>query len=158
LEELAEARGSDRTADPVAGMKVDVLEWSWNPWRDRPGRAIAAAGVALGTCALVTSLHLPPLMALVLCLAAVASFAAALVPVRCRLDAEGATRRNGWVAERRAWRDLERAERTAEGLLLSPFRRAHWLESYRALFLPIPTRGAAPAPGEVDRILASHGL
>jgi hypothetical protein len=139
-------------------MRTEVLEWSCNPWRDRPGRAFLASGSALLVCGLVVSWRLPALMTLALCAVVLASLAIAFVPVRCRLDEEGATRRSGWMVERRRWRDLERAIKTSEGIVLTPFQERHWLEAYRALFLPIPGRGGAPPAPDVERFLERHGL
>lgn len=135
-----------------------TIEWSYNPWRDRPARAAAAALAALLSCLLVTSLGLPGFVAVVLCIAAVSAMAAAFVPVWCRLDDSGVVRRSGWFAERRPWTELRRAVRTSEGVLLSPFQSRHWLDAYRALFLPIPSRGERPLAADVDRVLTSHGL
>jgi hypothetical protein len=139
-------------------MTADVLEWSWNPWRDRPGRAALASTTALLVCGLVMVSRLPAFMTLAMCGVVLASLAVAFVPVRCRLDGEGATRRSGWMVERRRWGDLERAVRTSEGFLLSPFRERHWLDAYRALFLPIPVRGTGPTSPDVTRFLERHGL
>jgi hypothetical protein len=133
-----------------------TLEWSYNPWRDRPGRAAVALVAALLCCLLVARLGLPGLATLVLCVAAVATLGLAFLPVRCRLDEAGVTRGSGWLTERRPWGDLQRAIRTREGVLLSPFRRRHWLEAYRALFLPFPAR--PPLAADVERILTHHGL
>src|SRR5262245_30666066 len=138
-------------------MRAEALEWSCNPWRDRPGRAVVTTLAALLICGAVLSWRLPALMSLAMCAVALASLSTALVPVRCRLDEEGATRRSGWMVERRRWPDLKRAVRTTDGIFLSPFDDRHWLEAYRALFLPIPARGAPSAP-EVERLLTSHGL
>jgi hypothetical protein len=139
-------------------MTVGALEWSYNPWRDHPGRAAVAVVAALACCVLVTSLKLPGFAMLVLCVVCVASLGIAFLPVRCRLDETGVTRRSGWLAERRPWQGLHRAIRTPEGILLSPFRSRHWLEAYRALFLPLPANTRSSLADDVDRILTSHGL
>jgi len=156
LEERAEARGLE-PADALAGVRVEIHEWSYNPWRDRPGQAILTCFAALLTCGTVLSLHLPALMALVMCTVVLGSLSTALVPVRCRLDEEGVTRRSGWMVERRLWRDLKRAVRKSDGILLTASKDPHWLDAYRTLFLPVPPlRG--PAGPEIERLLASHGL
>ena len=135
-----------------------TIEWSYNPWRDRPARAAAAMIAALLCCLLVTSMGLPGFVAVVLCVAAVSAMAVGFVPVWCRLDEAGVTRRSGWFAERRPWGDLRRAVRTSEGVLLSPFQSRHWLDAYRSLFLPIPSRAPRPLAADVERVLSSHGL
>ena len=136
---------------------MEVFEWSYNPWRDRPRQAVLTSLAALVMCGAVLSWRLPALLTLAMCAVAVASLSTALVPVRCRLDEEGATRRSGWMVERRRWHDLKRAVRSSQGILLSPFEDRHWLEAYRALFLPIPSRSGPPAP-DLERLLVSHGL
>lgn len=139
-------------------MTGRTLEWLYNPWRDRPGRASLGLVTALACCMLAVSLPLPGFASLLLCVACVATFGVAFVPVRCRLDDDGVTRRSGWFAERRPWRDLQRAVRTSEGVLLSPFRSRHWLDAYRALFLPLPAKAGPALADDVTRMLADHGL
>jgi len=138
-------------------MSPTSLEWSYNPWRDRPGRAAVALVGALACCVAATSLRLPAIPTVVLCVVCVTALAVGFVPVRCRLDEDGVTRRSGWFAEHRRWRGLQRAVRSAEGVLLSPYRRRHWLDPYRALFLPLP-HAAPPLAADLDRVLSSHGL
>ncbi len=139
-------------------MSAATLEWSYNPWRDRPRRAALALGAALLCCGVAVSLHLPVLLTLALCAICVSSLASAFVPMRCRLDHEGVVVHSGWVAERRPWTRLQRAVRGRNGVLLSPYRRRHWLDSYRALFLPLPHGVGAPDPDVLERWLAAHGL
>lgn len=134
------------------------LEWSYNPWRDRPGRAAVALVAALACCVAATSLSLPGVATLVLCVVCVTALGAAFVPVRCRLDESGVVRRSGWFAERRPWTELKRAVRRADGVLLSPYRRRHWLDPYRALFLPLPHRATPPLAEDLERLLVHHGL
>lgn len=139
-------------------MTAAALEWTYNPWRERPGRASATLVAALACCALATSFGLPALVALVMCVASLATFAVGFVPVRCRLDQEGVTRRAGWLAERRPWKDLQRAVRLPDAVLLSPFRRRHWLDAYRGLLLPLPARPEDGLADDVNRRLVEHGL
>ena len=139
-------------------MTTSWLEWSYNPWRDRPGRAAAALVAALACCLLATSLGLPGIPTLILCVVCVATLAAGFVPVQCRLDESGVVRKSGWLAERRAWDQLRRAVRRTDGVWLSPYRSHHWLDAYRALFLPFPAGTGAPARETLDQILERHGL
>lgn len=139
-------------------MTTGCVEWSYNPWRDRPGRAAVALVAALACCLLATSLGLPAIPTLILCVVCVATLAAGFVPVRCRLDDAGVLRRSGWFAERRPWEELRRAVRRADGVWLSPYRSRHWLDGYRALFLPFPAGAKAPARETLDQILEHHGL
>jgi hypothetical protein len=134
------------------------LEWSYNPWRDRPGRAAVALVASLLCCALAVTLRLPTVPTLLLCVVSVATLAAGFLPVRCRVDEAGVIRRSGWLAERRAWDQLRRAVRRPDGVWLSPYRSRHWLDPYRALYLPFPDGASAPSCETLDRILASHGL
>ena len=139
-------------------MTLAPLEWSYNPWRDRPGRAAVALSAALGCCVIAVSLRLPAVPTLLLCVVCVATLAAGFLPVRCRLDDGGVVRRSAWVSERRAWDQLRRAVKRPDGVWLSPYRSRHWLDPYRALYLPFPDGAAAPPAETLDRILASHGL
>ena len=48
---------------------LTAVEWNWNPWRERPGRALIALGFTLAAWLLLWSVARTPLMALVLALA-----------------------------------------------------------------------------------------
>lgn len=135
-----------------------VLEWSFNPWRERPGASAVAAVGAFGMCVLVLGLGLPFVADVGLCLALVSTLAPVLAPTRCRVDARGVARRGplGWA--RRDWPAIRRSERRAAGLLVSPFPRPHWLDAYRALFLPFPAALRRTLAGETERRLALHGF
>lgn len=139
-------------------MSGAAVEWSSNPWRDRPGRAAAAALGAAAMCLIVATFGAHVLTTLALCLMAVASVSVAFLPMRYRLDDRGVTRRFGWLAARRPWERLRRAVRVREGVLLSPFRSSSWLDAYLGLFLPLPARPERTIAAEVERVLASHGL
>ncbi|TMQ70181.1 MAG: hypothetical protein E6K80_09320 [Candidatus Eisenbacteria bacterium] len=139
-------------------MSPALLEWSFNPWRDRPGRAATTVVAALACCTLAACLGLPGILTVILCVLCVSTLAAGFVPVRCRLDERGVVVHSAWVAERRAWDQLQRAVRGRDGVLLSPYRDRHWLEAYRAVFLPFPHGSSAPDDEALERILSSHGL
>jgi hypothetical protein len=138
-------------------MSSEILEWSYNPWRERPVRALAGCFGAAVLGLLVISVGLPWVMALALSAAVVAPLGSVFLPVRLRLDEGGITRRCGPLTETRPWQRMRRAVRRREGLLLTPFRARSWLDSYLGFFLPVP-RQDAPPPAVLDRILASHGL
>ena len=134
------------------------LEWSFNPWRERPARSAMAAALGLAMCATLASLGEPVLLTFALCLAALASLAPLLAPARCRVDDQGATRSGPFGRDRRAWRDVRRAVRRRAGLLLSPHPRPHWLDPWRALVLPFPGGESERLHSELEPRLARHGL
>jgi hypothetical protein len=138
-------------------MTPEILEWSHNPWRDRPRHALAGALGAVLLCAVALSLRLPFVMTLALCVVAVAPLLMVFLPMRYRLDEQGISRICGPLAEKRSWERLRRAVRGREGVLLLPFRARSWLDAYLGFFLPIP-RGPAGLAAELDRILVRHGL
>jgi hypothetical protein len=135
-----------------------ALEWSFNPWRERPGRAALAATVALGLCAAVMSLGEATVLTIGLSLAAITSFSPLLSPARCRVDGTGAACGGPFGWERRAWGDIRRAVTRPAALVLSPYASPHWLEAYRALVLPLPTRDRQRLLGELRPVLERHGL
>jgi hypothetical protein len=139
-------------------MTPECLEWSYNPWRERPARALGGCVAAAAFCGVVALLRLPFVMALALSVAAVSPLAVAFLPVRVRLDPGGATRRLGPFAETRPWARVRRAVRRRQGVLLTPFRARSWMDAYAGFFLPVPRQDAPPPADELDRILASHGL
>ena len=146
------------SAAPTTAMPPgEAVVWVFDPWRERPGSAAAAATCALALCALVLALRLPFVLAAALCIACVASFAPAVAPVECRIDEAGVARRGplGW--DRRRWTDVRRSEPLPAGVLLSPFATRHWLDPTRALLLPMPAAKAGELRAAVDRFRGARG-
>jgi hypothetical protein len=143
---------------PGAEVPEPALEWSFNPWRERPAAAGLASAAALGLCLVILSLGESTVLTLALCLAAVGALAPLIGPIRCRLDGEGAGRLGALGWERRRWTEVRRCALRRAGLLLSPYSRAHWLDSYRGLFLPLPAREREALLPEIRPRLALHGL
>lgn len=134
------------------------LEWSCNPWRERPLAAGLALLAGVGLWVLCWSLGESPLLALALGAAGLAALSPLLVPVACRVDGEGLARRGLWGWQRRRWSEIRRGARLRGGVLVSPYGRAHFLDAYRGLFLPLPGRGRAPLAASLERWLGLHGL
>lgn len=151
----AAAADAAASADAAAG---DPLEWTFQPWRERPVRAALAAAAALGLCTIVLGLGLAPLTALLLCVVTVSALAPVFVPSRCRIDESGVAVRGpgGWT--RRAWRDVRRARSGPRGLRVSPFSGRHRLDPWRGLFLPFPAAQADTLERAVRTRLAGHDL
>ena len=141
-----------------AGNDGVALEWSCNPWRERPGAASLAATAALGLCLVLTRWGGPFVLTLALCIAAVGALAPLLSPTRCRVDGEGVARLSllGW--QRRRWSEIRRAALLRGGVLLSPYARAHWLDQTRGLFLPLPYRTRRALLADLKARLARHGV
>jgi hypothetical protein len=136
------------------------LEWSFNPWRDRPRAAIAAAVFGLLGCFAVTSLGEAGLLQLVLCLALLGSLAPLLSPAHVRVDDRGVALRGPFGVERRPWDALRRAVEQPAGWLVSPYERPNRLDRFRGLVLPFPTRAAEREPLRARLLehLRDHGL
>ena len=133
----------EQTPVPAAGLAptlAPVLEWSFNPWRDRPRAALAAALITLGMGLLIASLDEPPLVRLLLGLVVLGALAPVFAPARCRVDVDGVEVRGPFGTGRRRWDELRRVSSRPAGLLVSPYARPHWLDAYRGLFLPAPAR------------------
>ena len=139
-------------------MSAGSLEWSFNPWRERPLAACAGAVMTLGICLLVASLAQPLLVRLVLGLTVLGTLSPALSPARCRVDEQGVEKRGPLGTERRAWGALRRSATWSAGVLVSPYARPHWLESYRGLVLPLPARGRDALLAELTACFHDHGL
>jgi hypothetical protein len=137
---------------------ASAIEWSFNPWRDRPGRAFAALAFALGLALLVGTLGEPPLVRIGLGLAAVGAMAPMLLPARCRVDDDGVMRRDSLGTARRRWSELRRGVAAPAGFLVSPYPRPHWLDLYRGLLLPMPPRRRAALLADLVPHLRGHGL
>jgi hypothetical protein len=139
-------------------MMADALEWSFNPWRDRPLAAVAGAAMALGIGLVVASLGEPLVVRVVLGLAVLGALAPALAPARCRVDDQGVEKRSPFGTVRRPWVALRRVSRGTTAVLVSPYERPHWLEHYRGLVLPLPARGRDALRAEIASRFHDHGL
>jgi hypothetical protein len=135
-------RGAELTLDSaftgVPSAEPDVVEWIFDPWTERPLVAGIAALCLLGLWLLIASFRLPWLVALAQGVLVASPLLPAFVPAACRLEPGGAARRGvlGWM--RRSWADVRRIEVIPVGVLLSPYTRRRWLDTTRALALPMP--------------------
>jgi len=139
-------------------MTLDALEWSFNPWRDRPLAAAAAALMTVGMCLVIASLGQPPLVRLVLGLAVLGTLSPVLSPARCRVDEDGVEMRGPFGTARRRWSELRRVSARPAGVLLSPYARPHWLDPYRGLLLPMPAQERENLLAALRGRLEAHGL
>ena len=139
-------------------MNLVPLEWSFNPWRDRPLAAVAASLMTVAMCLVIASLGEPPLVRLLLGLAVLGTLSPVLSPARCRVDDDGIQMRGPFGTARRRWSELRRVATRPAGVLLSPYARPHWLDPYRGLLLPIPSRGHEGLLADLRGRLAAHGL
>lgn len=119
-------------------LPPDTVEWTFDPWTDRPVAAGVAALAVLAMWLVIATGGFPWLIALGLGVAAASPLLPAFVPATCRVEPAGAARRGllGWA--RRSWADVRRIDDLASGVRLSPYARAHWLDATRALVLPMP--------------------
>ena len=139
-------------------MTLDPLEWSFNPWRDRPLAAVAATLMTVGMCLVIASLAEPPLVRLILGLAVLGTLSPVLSPARCRVDEDGIQMRGPFGTARRRWSELRRVSARPAGVLLSPYARPHWLDPYRGLLLPMPARQRESLLAALRGRLEAHGL
>jgi hypothetical protein len=139
-------------------MTTAPLEWSFNPWRDRPLAAVAAALMTVGMCLVVATLVEPPLVRVVLGLAVLGTLSPALSPARCRVDENGIETRGPFGVARRRWSELRRVSPRPAGVLVSPYARPHWLDPYRGVLLPMPARGREGLLAALRGRLEAHGL
>ena len=154
-----DAAGAARTPGAAASDAPPApLEWSWNPWRERPRRATVALAFTLGVWLLLAALGKAPLLATLLGLAVGGTLSPFLVAQRCRIDAERVAVRGAFGWERRAWTPIRRARLGADGVLVSPFARRRRLDAFRALFLPVPAAGRERLLGSLRRHLERHEL
>jgi len=125
----------------MAGSDPDAtgaLQWTFDPWRERPAAAVVATLAVLAFWLAIAALRFPVMLALALDVIAASPLLPAFVPAACRVSADGAERRGllGW--ERRRWADVRRLDDVPVGVLLSPFAERHWLDAARSLTLPMP--------------------
>ena len=114
------------------------VEWSFDPWSERPVAAGIAALAVLLMWLILAACRFPWLLAVAQGIVVASPLVPAFVPARCRIERSGAARRGllGWM--RRSWADVRRIEDVPVGVLLSPYARRHWLDATRGLTLPMP--------------------
>ena len=132
------------------------VEWTFDPWSERPVVAAVAALAVLAMWLVIAGARLPLLLAVGLGAFAGAPLLPAVIPAACRIGADGAERRGLIVRQRRAWADVRRVEDVPIGLLLSPFRERSWLDSTRALTLPMPGPRRAELRRNVRALWEAH--
>jgi hypothetical protein len=134
-----------------------AVQWTFDPWRERPMAAGVAALAVLVFWLAIAWLRFPLVFAVALGAMAAAPLLPAFVPAACQVSAAGASRRGLIVTVRRAWRDVRRIDDVPVGLLLSPFSRRGWRDSTRALTLPMPGPRRAELRGLVRGLWGAHG-
>ena len=151
-------RGSRVVTEPTApGADASSVEWTFDPWHERP----AAAGVALAAVLVfwlaIAWLRFPLVLAVALGAMSAAPLLPAIVPAACRVSPAGASRRGLLVTVRRVWHDVRRVDDVPVGVLLSPLSQRGWLDATRALTLPMPSTRRAELRGLVRSLWGAHG-
>ncbi len=139
-----------------ASDPLTPVEWTFDPWSERPGAAGIAAIAVLAMWLLVAGARFPTLLALALGAFAGAPLLPAVIPTACRVGALGAERRGLLARHQRAWRDVRRIDDVPVGVLLSPFAERNWLDATRALTLPMPGRSRAELRERVRALWRVH--
>ena len=135
----------------------ETLEWTFDPWSERPAAAGIAALAVLAMWLLIAGAGFPLLLAVALGAFAGAPLLPAVIPAACRVGEEGAERRGLLARQRRAWSDVRRIEDVPVGVLLSPFGERRWLDATRSLTLPMPGARRAELREGVRAWWSSHG-
>jgi len=139
-------------------MTPAVLEWTYQPWRESPGRSAVAAAFTMGSAAILISISGSAVLTAILTLAVVAQLDRLLVPTRCRVDAEGVRSRGVFGWERRPWDAIRRARLGRHGLWVSPYTTPRWLDRFRSLMLPVPSADRERLVATLAPILSEHDL
>lgn len=129
------------TAHPSVGLPAEIsvdglpLTWVDHPARNSPLKLAFTTFVvllcALGLVMLEGSVPLA-LAGVVILLAAISPF---LLPTRFTLNQQGVTQRSRLTFKQRPWQDLKRWQEDRNGILVSPFRAASWLDEVRGIYL-----------------------
>jgi hypothetical protein len=112
-----------------------VLEWTVHLARDRPGRAAVVVLTLLLAAGLCFTLFRSPLFALLTAAVLLGATSEFLLPIRYRLDNQGAESANLHNRRRISWRDVRKAYLLEDGIQLSPFDQPTRLEAFRGVFL-----------------------
>ena len=145
-------------ATPETAPSLPPLEWSVDPWREVPLRAITGFLAAVALALLAVRTMPAPLAGWALALALLAMLGPAYLPVRCRVDETGIARRLGFSWERRAWADIRAARLGARALYVSTLRNGGPLEPFRGLLLPLPRGRADELKPALTAALTAHGI
>ncbi len=84
------------------------------------------------------------------------SLEAFFLPSRFELDASGVTVKKPFSRVVRPWDHFRRVGFDRVGITLSPFRRRHWLDSYRSVRLRLSRASGGPTPAEVRGFILAH--
>lgn len=144
------------TPVPSAASPAAPVEWTFDPWNERPAIAGTAALAVLAMWLVIAGAGFPLLVAVALGAFAGAPLLPAVIPAACRIGADGAERRGLIVRQKRAWSDVRRIEDVPIGVLLSPFTERSWLDTTRALTLPMPAPRRAELRERVRECWRSH--
>lgn len=134
-----------------------TLEWTFDPWRERPAVAGVALAAVLAFWLAIVWLRFPLVVAVGLGAMSAVPLLPAFVPAACRVSAAGASRRGLFLTARRGWRDVRRIDDVPVGVLLSPFSRRDWRDATRALTLPMPAPRRAELRGMIRGLWGAHG-
>lgn len=116
-------------------MDPDVLRWTVWPARERPWSAAVLVAGALVLGVLIARSTGDRLLAVAAPLFVLASLGSFLFPTDYRLTRESVDIRSLGVVRVRSWTEVRRVVEDATGVLLSPFSKPSWLDSYRGLRL-----------------------
>jgi hypothetical protein len=145
-------------ADATVAETGPVVEWSVNPWRDHPARAVGAAVSAVGAMALASWTGLPPLTTLALAIAAALVLAPGYLSTRFRIDDLGIGRRIGPLGwETRGWARVRETRLGRSGLSIAGGPGGGALAALRAMHLPLPDADRHRLRDRIREALASHG-
>ena len=142
--------------DPSPATATPV-EWTFDPWHERPGAAVVALVAVLAAWIAIAACRFPLLLAIALGAIAASPLLPAFVPAACRVGPAGASRRGLLMRVERAWGDVRRVDDVPAGVLLSPFASRHWLDTTRALTLPMPKPRRSELRELVRRLWGTHG-
>ncbi|MDA0335660.1 MAG: hypothetical protein O2782_10880, partial [bacterium] len=147
------ALGQRPEHDSRAAASVQQCVWSCHPLREEPPMKSVALGLAIvGSAAVMTTSLGNVVYGVIAAVVLIGATMGYLWPTRFILDTHGAAwKQLFW--RRRSWSTFRRAERHADGIFLSPFRRRSRLDAYRGLFLRFGT-GADVA--RIDALIRIH--
>ncbi len=139
-------------------MTPGTLEWTYQPWRESPGRAAIAAAFTVGSAAWLLAASGSAVLTVLMSLAVGAQLGTLLIPTRCRIDGDGVRARGPFGWERRAWSAIRRAHIGPAGLWVSPFAAPRRMDRFRSLLLPLPRAKRDDLRAALGPILSEHDL
>jgi hypothetical protein len=149
----------DHAPAPDAPDAPDGIAWRVHPAKERPGLGALVLGLVVVLSGVIGWWMKGPYWSAFAFGVLFLSLEAFFLPSRFELGQEGVVVRKPFSQASRPWDQFRRVVFDPLGVTLSPFRRRHWLDPYRAVrlrFAREAVQSGAPSRAEVRCYILAH--